>query len=250
MSPKTPQEIDLMRVGGRKLAQILTKLAGQVKPGATPKDISTSAKELIKSAGLTPILLGYEGFSDVMCVSTNDEIVHGLPNNKPFAQGDVVKLDLTLANKGMVVDSAITVVAGESKPTADIARLIEGTKRALDAGISAIRGDGTRVGDISAAAQEVLQNYKLGIVRDLVGHGVGRSIHEQPNVPNYGVRGTGPVLHAGDTIAIEPMASLGDWQIKVGKDGWTVNMADGSIGAHFEHTVLITEDAAEIFTQV
>ncbi len=249
MQPKSEKEIELMRQGGKLLAKILRKLAGEVKPGVTPKDIAASAAAQVKAAGLTPILLGYEGFSDVMCVSVNDGIVHGLPGKKPFAAGDVVKLDLTVANKGLVVDSALTIIAGDKPLPADVKRLIEGTKKALDAGIAAIKGDGTRVGDISAAVQDVLDKDKLGIIRDLVGHGVGHSIHEQPNVPNYGVAGTGPVLHAGNTIAIEPMASVGDWHIKVGSDGWTITMADSSLGAHFEHTVLITEDGAEILTQ-
>ena len=248
MDPKTPAEIELMRSCGKKLASILDRLASQVKPGITPKEIASFAAKLTKESGLNPVLLGYQGYSDVMCVSVNDQIVHGIPGNVPFKDGDIVKLDLTLAEKGMITDAAVTVVAGNPKLTADTARLIEGTKKALNAAIGVIKGDGTRVGDISAAAQEVLDRYGLGIVRDLVGHGVGHSVHEKPNVPNYGARGTGPVLHAGDTIAIEPMASLGDYHIKVGKDGWTVSMADGSLSAHFEHTVLITDDGAEILT--
>jgi len=248
MRPKTDKEIELMREGGRLLAQILQKLAVETKPGVKPVEISALAAEEVKAAKLTPVLLGYEGFNDVMCISVNEAIVHGMPSTKPFKEGDVVKLDLTVANHGMVVDSAITVVAGGSKPPADVQRLIEGTKKALDAGIAAIKGDGTRVGDIAAAIQKVLDQYHLGIIRDLVGHGVGHAIHEDPNVPNYGVTGTGPILHTGSTIAIEPMASLGDWRIKVAKDGWTISMADDSLGAHFEHTVLITDDGAEILT--
>jgi len=239
-----------MRHGGKKLAQILQKLASEVKPGVTPKQIAAAAAEQVKKAGLTPVLLGYEGFSDVMCISVNENIVHGLPNNEPFKEGDVVKLDLTVANKGLVVDSALTVLAGDKEPSADVKRLLEGTQKSLDAAIAAIKGDGTRVGDISAAAQEVMDRYKLGIIRDLVGHGVGHNIHEAPNIPNYGVAGTGPILHAGDTIAVEPMASLGDWHIKVAPDKWSIMMADGSLGAHFEHTLLITEDGAEILTKV
>lgn len=248
MRPKTDKEIELMRQGGKLLGQILHKLAGEVEPGVTPKEISAIGASEVKKAGLTPVLLGYEGFSDVMCVSVNEDIVHGLPNKTPFAEGDVVKLDLTVAKGGMVVDSALTVVVGSKPPTAEVKRLLEGTKKALAAGIAAIRGDGTRVGDISAAVQDVLDAHNLGIIRDLVGHAVGHSIHEDPNIPNYGVAGTGPVLHAGATIAIEPMAALGDWHIKVARDGWTIAMTDGSLGAHFEHTVLVTENGAEILT--
>lgn len=237
-----------MRQGGKELARILNKLAGQVVPGATGRDIASSALTEVKSAGLQPILLGYEGFPDAICVSVNDAIVHGIPTKDKFKQGDVVKLDLTVANKGMVVDSALTVVVGSKSPSADVKRLLEGTKRSLQAGIEAIKGDGTRVGDISAAVQDVLDKNKLGIVRDLVGHGVGYGVHEEPNVPNYGVSGTGPTLMSGMTIAVEPMATLGDWRVDFLKDGWTVVTRDGTLSAHFEHTVLITEDGAEILT--
>jgi methionyl aminopeptidase len=248
MRPKTKDEIDIMREGGQKLATMLNLLAKMVVPGAIPKDISLRAANEIKKAGMQPVVLGYGGFPDVICISVNDAIVHGVPGKEPFKNGDVVKLDLTPGYKGMVVDSAITLVAGDKIP-ADVKRLIDGTKRSLEAGIAAIHGDGTRVGDISAAIENILNQNKLGVIRDLVGHGVGYDIHEQPNIPNYGVAGTGPVLSAGMTIAIEPMASLGDYKINMRKDG-TVTMRDGSLGAHFEHTVLITEDSAEILTQL
>jgi methionyl aminopeptidase len=247
MNPKSPAEIEKMREGGKMLAAILNLLASKVEPGVKSKDLAKIAAEEIKKAGMQPVVLGYEGFPDVICISVNEGIVHGIPNNIVFKDGDVVKLDLTLGHKGMIVDSAITVVAG-SNNNADVTRLIEGTKKSLDAGIAAIKGSGTRVGDIAAAVQKVLDQYKLGIIRDLVGHGVGYDIHEQPNVPNYGIAGTGPVLSAGMTIAIEPMATLGDWQINMSKDGWTITTRDGSLGAHFEHTVLVTEKSAEILT--
>jgi len=248
MNVKTPKEIELMREGGRRLAKIRDMLAAAVKPGIKPTDLSAMAREEIKKAGMQPVVLGYQGFPDVICVSVNEAIVHGVPHKEPFRDGDVVKIDVTLGYKGMVVDSAVTVVAG-SQPDPDVKRLVGGTKKALDTGIAAIKGDGTRVGDISAAVQDVLNKYHLGIIRDLVSHGVGYDIHEDPNIPNYGVAGTGPVLRAGMTIAIEPMASLGDWQIGMLKNG-TVMMLDGSLGAHFEHTVLITENDAEILTQL
>jgi methionyl aminopeptidase len=238
-----------MREGGKKLAAILNDLGKKVAIGIRPKDISKIAAEEIKKAGMQPVVLGYEGFPDVICISVNDGIVHGIPKDKPFKDGDVVKLDLTLGFKGLVVDSAITVVAGD-KITPDTTRLVEGTRKALDAGIAAISGSGTRVGDIASAVEKVLNKHKLGVIRDLVGHGVGYGIHEAPNIPNYGVAGTGPTLSAGMTVAIEPMASLGDWKINISNDGWTVVMRDGSLGAHFEHTVLITEDGAEILTTV
>jgi methionyl aminopeptidase len=249
MNPKNPSEIEIMRQGGKMLAEILDNLSKQIVPGVKPKDIAKSAAEQIKIAGMQPVVLGYEGFPDVICISVNNAIVHGIPKNDLIKGGDVVKLDLTLGYKSMVVDSARTIIAGTST-NSDVKRLVEGTKKSLDAGINAIKGSGTRVGDIGAAVQKVLEQYKLGIIRDMVGHGVGYDIHEAPNIPNYGVAGTGPVLSAGMTIAIEPMASLGDWHINIAKDNWTVVMSDGSLGAHFEHTVLITEDGAEILTQV
>jgi methionyl aminopeptidase len=247
MNPKNPNEIEIMRSGGKKLAEILKSLSGQAVPGVKPKDLSKMAAEKIKKAGMQPVVLGYEGFPDVICISVNDEIVHGIPKNNPLKEGDIVKLDLTLGYKSMIVDSALTVIAGNN-PSPDVKRLIEGTKKSLDAGISAIKGSGTRVGDIASAVEKVLDQHKLGVIRDLVGHGVGYDIHEAPNIPNYGSAGTGPVLSAGMTIAIEPMATLGDWHIKIAKDGWTIASQDGSLGAHFEHTVLITEDGAEILT--
>lgn len=236
-----------MREGGRHLARILDKLAGMVQPGASGKDIAQVAAKEVKAAGLQPILLGHEGFPDVICISVNQAIVHGVPTAKAFRQGDVVKLDLTVAHKALVVDSAVTAMAGQD-PNADKKRLIESTRRALYAGIDAVSGEGTRVGDISAAVEDVLNKNKLGVIRDLVGHAVGHEIWEKPNIPNYGIRGTGPALISGMTIAIEPMASLGDWPVDILDDGWTVTMRDGSLSAHFEHTVLITDKDAEILT--
>jgi len=250
MRAKTPDEIKIMREGGKRLAQTLQKLAAQIRPGITPRDLADIAEAEVKKAGLQPILKGYEGFPDVLCISVNEAIVHGMPGKKPIKDGDVVKLDLTAGYKNLVLDSAATLYAGTGQPTADVKRLLEGTQRALDAGIAAIKGNGTRVGDISAAIQDVLNSYKLGIIRDLVGHAVGDKIHEEPSIPNYGVAGTGPVLPAGVTLAVEPMASLGDWHIDTASDGWTVVMRDGSLGAHFEHTVLVTEKGAEILTSL
>lgn len=250
MRAKTPAEIEVMREGGKKLAQVLQILAKQTKPGVTPRQLADVAEAEVKKVGLQPVLKGYEGFPDVLCISVNEAIVHGLPGKNKVKDGDVVKLDLTIGYKNLILDSAISVYAGAGQPPADIKRLLEGTQRALDAGIEAIKGGGSRVGDISAAIQDVLNKYKLGIIRDLVGHAVGDKIHEEPNIPNYGVAGTGPVLPAGVTIAIEPMASLGDWRIDTASDGWTVVMRDGSLGAHFEHTILITKDGAEILTSL
>lgn len=246
--PKSFKEIELLREGGRQLAEILRLLSGEIKPGVTGDEIDKIAAREIKARGLEPVLLGYQGYPKTICISINEAVVHGVPNSKAFEDGDIVKLDLSLGYKGMVVDAAVSVVCGKESPGDDIKRLLLGTKEALEAGISAVKGEGTRVGDISAAVQDKLQRHKLGVVKDLVGHGVGYGVHEDPEIPNYGVRGTGQKLPAGAVVAIEPMATLGDWQVGMLPDGWTVVTRDGSLAAHFEHTVLVTENSAEILT--
>ncbi|MEX1995524.1 MAG: type I methionyl aminopeptidase [Candidatus Saccharimonadales bacterium] len=250
MRPKNLAEIESMRIGGKMLATVLDILSQRVAPGVSTQELDDIATKEIKSLGGRPSFLNHEGFPKAICTSINDEIVHGLPSPKRIIKkGDVIGIDCGIIYRNLIVDAAITVYTGENPP-GDVKRLLEGTKKALDAGIAALRGDGTRVGDISNAVQSVLDREKLGIIRDLVGHGVGDAVHESPNIPNYGVAGTGPVLHAGMTVAIEPMASLGDWRVTTAKDGWAVVMQDGSVGAHFEHTVLITDDSAEILTSL
>lgn len=250
MRVKTPAEIEVMRQGGRMLATVLEKLKAEMAAGMSTKDLSDIAAAEIKRLGGRAAFLNHKDFPEVLCTSINQEIVHGLPSKKKILKnGDVIGLDFGVLYKGLYTDSAVTVVVGGmNHADAEVKRLLEGTEKALLAGIDAISGEGTRVGDISAAVQDVLNRYKLGIIRDLVGHAVGDDIHEEPNIPNYGAKGTGPLLPAGATIAIEPMASLGDWQLKTAKDDWTIEMADGSLGAHFEHTVVITDKGAEILT--
>lgn len=249
MRAKTPSEIEIMRAGGKLLAGILEELSKMAAVGVKPTEISARATVLIKKHKMEPVVLGYDGFPDVMCISVNENIVHGVPSKNPIKDGDVVKLDLTLGYKSLVLDSALTVIVGQG--SANAKRLVEGTKKSLEAGIAAIEGDGTRVGDISASVQDVLEKkYRLGVIRELVGHGIGYNIHEDPNIPNYGVAGTGPTLIEGMTICIEPMAALGDWHITTARDGKTIAMKDGCLGAHFEHTVLITSGGCEILTQL
>jgi methionyl aminopeptidase len=249
MRPKSDAEIEIMRQGGRQLASILDELAKQVAPGVSGKDISAMASKMAKEAGMQTVLLGYLGFPEVMCISVNDAVVHGIPSKKVFKEGDLVKLDLTLGYRGLVVDSAVTVFVGDKQPEPEVKKLIDTTKQSLSAGIAAIHGEGTATGDIGSAIQEVLEGNGFGVVRDLVGHGVGYGVHEGLEVPNYGRAGTGRKLIAGTTIAIEPMSTMGDWRVNVLPDDWTVVSRDGSLTAHFEHTVLVTEDAAEILTQ-
>jgi methionyl aminopeptidase len=229
---------------------VLEAIRKHVQVGMTPKDVSVFAgRELAKLGGM-PAFKGFEGFPDIICISTNNEVQHSIPNDHVFVDGDIVNFDFGVTYKGMITDAGVSLsIGGLDKADADGKRLLEGTERALYAGIEQVR-DGARVGDISVAVQTVLQNYKLGIVRELVGHGVGHGLHESPEIPNYGVKGTGPILKAGQTIAIEPITTLGDHRIFQTRDGWTLLTVDSSRSAQFEHTVLVTKDGAEILTQV
>lgn len=246
---KTPAEIDAMREGGRLLATIFDGLKKQLTIGITGLEVDAWVAAEIKRLGVEATYKTSEvNFPGVICISVNDSVVHGVPTKEPLKKGDVVGFDLVITYKGMKTDSAFTTVIGE-EPSGIAKHLIKNTERSLYAGIDAIKGDGTHVGDISAAVEAVLTGAKLGIVRDLVGHGVGHSMHMPPEVPNYGVAGSGPILKTGDTIAIEPMASLGSEQVSGPlDDGWTYATKDGSLSAHFEHTVLITKTGAEILT--
>ncbi len=248
---KTPEQIQAMRDCGRILATVFDGLKQQLTPGMTGLQADAWVAAEVKQLGAVATYRTSEvGFPNTICISINDAVVHGVPTDRPFQTGDVVGFDLVIAYNGMKTDSAFTIVIGEA-PSGAVKHLIRQTERSLYAGIDAIKGDGTHIGDISAAVEAVLTDAKLGIVRELVGHGVGLEMHMPPEVPNYGIKGTGPILRAGDTIAIEPMASLGDERV-VGplSDKWTYATRDGSLSAHFEHTVLITKDGAEILTIV
>jgi methionyl aminopeptidase len=248
-SVKAPYEIEAMRVGGKMLASVLDHLQKELSPGMTTKDLAEIAKRELRTMGGQPAFLGYQGFPDVLCVSLNNEVVHGIPSAKRvIEEGDIVSLDFGVRYKGMITDGAISAVAGRAT-NPKVGKLIETTKQALLSGIDTLQ-DGVAVGDIAAAVQKVLDKHDYGIVRDLVGHGVGHNLHEEPNIPNYGQKGSGPHLKAGMTIAIEPMATLGDYRVYVADDGWTVLTSDSTLSAHFEHTVLITTDGAEILTRL
>lgn len=245
---KTSSEIVAMRESGKMLATVLDTLSRNVTVGMSTKDLSELAKHTLRPLGGQPTFLGYQGFPDVLCVSLNDEVVHGIPKiSRLIQEGDVVSMDFGVTYKGMITDSAITVTVG--KTSKQIQKLIVDTKDSLLAGIYAIKND-VHVGNISEAVQRVLDKGSYGIVRDLVGHGVGHNLHEDPNIPNYGRKGTGPRLVSGMTIAIEPMATLGGYEVFTDQDGWTVRTVDGSLAAHFEHTVLITDTGAEILTEL
>lgn len=244
---KTPAEIIAMREGGHMLATVLQYLSAKVVVGVSTKDLAELAKHELRKLGGQPTTLGYHGFPDVICISVNDEVVHGIPrSNHIVNDGDIVSLDFCVTHKGMITDAALSIIAG--KPSNLTKELLVATERSLMAGISAVRAGG-RVGDISAAVEASLNKQgSYGIVRDLVGHGVGHEMHEEPNIPNYGRAGTGPHLVAGMTIAIEPMATLGGYAVQTDPDGWTIRTSDGSLSAHFEHTVLVTDDGFEILT--
>jgi len=246
---KTASEIVAMRESGRLLGEILVTLSREVAPGVSTKDLAVIAARELKAAGASAPFLGYQGFPDVICISLNDEVVHGIPRpERIIKEGDLVSLDFGVTYRGMITDSAITVIAGKPRHKQDL-ELVKYTQLSLEAGIAVVR-DRVRTGDIGAAVESLLKAHGYGIVRDLVGHGVGHYLHEDPNIPNYGRKNTGPWLQAGMTIAIEPMATMGGERVTLESDGWTVKTRDGSLSAHFEHTVLITQDGAEILTQV
>ena len=244
---KTDAEVQAMREGGKLLATIFGSLKKQIHAGVSERELDDwVTKEIIALGAEATYKTPEVNFPASICISTNDAIVHSIPTDYVLQKGDVVGFDLVITYKGMKTDSAFTVVVDE-EPTGDKKRLMDYTERALYAGINAIKGP-VRTGDISAAIEAVLVEGRLGIVRELVGHGIGHSMHQGPDIPNYGTAGKGYLLEPGDTIAIEPMTTLGGERIVTDKDGWTIRTRDGSLAAHFEHTVLITETGAEILT--
>lgn len=246
---KTASEIKAMRDSGKMLATVLDVLSREIQPGMSTQQLADRAALELKALGGQPTFLGYQGFPDIICISLNQEVVHGIPSkDRIIKDGDLVGLDFGVTYQGMVTDSAISLIVGKPKQKGHI-DLIKNTEAALMVGIDAVH-DQVRTGDIGHAIEKFLKHHRYGIVRDLVGHGVGHEMHEDPNIPNYGRANTGPWLSAGMTIAIEPMVTLGTGRVVVADDGWTICTADNSWAAHFEHTVLITEDGAEILTQL
>ncbi len=242
---KTAVELAGMRESGQMLATVLDTLEQAAAPGISERELADMASRELKALGGHAPFKGYHGFPDVICISTNDKVVHGIPSSYVLRAGDIISLDFGVTYRGMVTDSARTILVGAAEPK--VQQLVAETKRSLLSGIAAVH-DGVTTGDIGAAVQRVLDIHHYGIVRDLVGHGVGHQLHEEPDIANYGVPGDGPMLHAGMTIAIEPMANLGTEQVVMDPDGWTIRTRDGQPSAHFEHTVLITENGAEILT--
>jgi len=242
---KSRDEIAIMRESGHILAETLQVVVDRLRPGVIEKELDEIARREFKKRDVVPTFLGYHGYPATICVSINDEIVHGIPGKREIMDGDVVSIDIGCTHKGFVADCAVSVGVGNVSPEAQ--RLIDVTKEAMWRGIGAARG-GSRVGDIGHAIQTYVESQGLSIVREYVGHGVGRQMHEDPQIPNYGNPGTGTALRPGMVIAIEPMVNIGDWRTKKDPDNWTVRTVDGSLSAHFEHTMAITEGEAEVLT--
>lgn len=242
---KTKSELELMRIAGKISAQALAVGGEMVKPGATTGQIDKAIHKFILSQKATPSFLGYDGFPASACISINDEVIHGIPGKRVIQPGDVVSIDVGAIYKGFHGDNAATFPAGEISPEAE--QLLRVTKESLHKGIEAALVD-HRVGDIGFAVQSHVTPFGYGIVREFIGHGVGKEMHESPEVPNYGRGGHGPRLVAGMTIAIEPMINLSGDGIKVLRDGWTVKTVSGSYSAHFEHSIAITDNGPVILT--
>jgi methionyl aminopeptidase len=244
---KSDREIAVMRRAGRIVATVLGILTKELRAGMKTKELDAIAARELARLGAEPSFKGYRGFPANLCVSVNDEIVHGIPGERVLAEGDIVSLDLGAIFGGFQGDAALTVGIGEISREAS--RLIKTTELALEAGINTAYA-GARLGDVSAAIQKYAESRGYSVIREYTGHGIGREMHEEPQIPNFGEKGTGLVLERGMTLAFEPMVSVGDWRIRVGSNHWTVSTADGSLAAHFEHTVAITDAGPEVLTAV
>ena len=245
---KNREEIELMRESALMVSRALGIIAKEIKPGITPLHLDALAEEYIRDNGGIPAFKGYPGvtpFPASLCISINDAVVHGIPTNKPLKEGDIISVDCGVKKNGFYGDHAYTFAVGEVSP--EIQKLIDVTKESLYLGIEQMQS-GNRVGDISYAIQQHAEKHGYGVVRELVGHGLGKNLHEEPEVPNYGKRGDGPKLKEGMVLAIEPMINMGTKNIKQLKDGWTILTADGKPSAHFEHDVAIVDGKPEILS--
>lgn len=245
MIVRNEQERETLRAGGRMLASVLSRVAKAVRAGVTTLELDTVARREIAAAGAEPAFLGYRGFPAALCTSVNDEVVHGIPSERVLADGDIVGLDLGIRYHGLYTDGAVTVVVGANAEGERLATVACG---ALNVALDTICA-GLTTGDLGAAIQEFIELRGCAVIRDLVGHGVGNKIHEDPAVPNYGTRDTGALLAEGQVLAIEPMITNGGHTVVTRPDGWTMATADGSLAAHFEHTVIVTNDGCEVVTK-
>lgn len=245
---KSERELELMRKAGRITAQILEEMCQMAKPGISTGELDKFAEKRIYELGAVPAFKGYHGFPACVCISVNEEVVHGIPSTKKILKdGDIVGLDFGVSYEGWYGDSARTVAIGSISSEAQ--KLVDATRESLRLGIEQCR-EGNRVFDIGHAVQKYVEDFGYGVVREFVGHGIGRALHEEPQVPNYGPKGKGPVLKVGMVLAIEPMINAGSHEVKVLKDGWTAVTVDRSLSAHFEHTVAITPKGPEILTRI
>ncbi len=242
---KSAREIEIMRQAGRIVATVLAELKSQVKPGMKTKVLDEIAQKETEKLGAVPSFKGYHGYPASVCVSINDEIVHGIPGNRVMNEGDIVSIDFGVIYNDFQGDAAITVGVGSIAPEAE--KLLETTEGSLMAGIQAAHA-GARLGDISSAIQDYAESRGYSVVREYTGHGIGRNMHEDPQIPNFGISGQGPLLRKGMTFALEPMINIGDWRTRLEDDKWTVKTSDGSLSAHFEHTIAITDEGSEILT--
>lgn len=236
---KNEEELRLLRESNRIVAQVLANLGEAIKPGVTTGELDSMAEMLIRERGAIPAFKGYRGFPASLCTSVNEEVIHGIPGSRRLKEGDIISLDIGVWLNGYYGDAAITVPVG--KADADAARLLTVTEKALYEGISEARV-GKRIYDISHAIQSCVESNGFSVVRDFVGHGIGRDLHEEPQIPNFGEPHRGPRLEKGMVLAIEPMVNQGTWEVKILPDGWTAVTADGKLSAHFEHTIVVTED--------
>ncbi|MFC1663816.1 type I methionyl aminopeptidase [Patescibacteria group bacterium] len=247
ISIKTPEEIKIMAEGGKILAQIMEELKEMVKPGITTKELDRVAETLIFKFKGKPSFKGYEGFPASLCTSINEEIVHYFPSNRKLKQGEILSLDIGMKYKGYHSDMAVTIPVGEISP--ENQRLIRVTKKALKRGIKKAR-IGNTFGDISNTIQRYVESQGFNVVRSLCGHGIGRELHESPQILNYGRRHTGPEIKEGMTFCLEPMIIVGDWKVEKSKDGYGFETADGSLSCHFEHTLVVTKKGCKILTDL
>ncbi|MCL4521689.1 MAG: type I methionyl aminopeptidase [Firmicutes bacterium] len=245
---KSERDREKMRRAGRVVAEVLEILKTSVHPGMQTRELDVIAEREIRARGGTPVFKGYQGYPASVCVSVNQQVVHGIPGSLTLKAQDLVSLDLGATVEGFVGDAALSLFL-EGAPSARAAELLEVTEAALWAGIKAAKV-GAHLGDVSAAVQNTIESHKFSVVRDFVGHGVGRAMHEEPQVPNYGTAGRGILLRAGLAIAIEPMVNLGGFEVEVLDDEWTVVTRDGSLSCHFEHTIFLDENGPEVLTQL
>ncbi len=236
-----------MEVANRIVAEVLEGIKERVAPGVETRELDELAEAMCRGLNVTPAFKGYRGYPRSVCISVNEEIVHGIPGARRLKTGDLVSLDFGVKYQGYYGDAALTVAVGEVTPKAR--NLMEATEKALYAGIEQAKV-GKRLTDISHAVQTVVEGAGFGVIREFVGHGIGRSLHEDPQIPNFGPPGRGPLLQAGMTLAIEPMTSMGAWQVKILQDGWTAVTQDGSLAAHYEHTVAVTENGPLVLSRL